>query len=220
MTTLLKRYKGKTYRTIEWTLRSSGMPEPLILQTLETLRKERSDAKVGKLKRHASDKAWKEVIEPLQHERRIVRTMARYKTVEPSPEREDFVQQYNDALTRVYDTLSALKRKGGMPEHSHWTDYVPSRIKHAFTAAAADIPPRNRARLKQPFERTLPLALYDRRKGRLLRKTYNELTTVEGNGDVDRAEQIRTAIERIRALPEGAHVPDTWHSLVQKDELG
>ena len=95
--------------------------------------------------------------------------------------------------------------------------YVPSvQIKDAFVEAAAEIPPRNRAKIKHPFERTDPLDLHDRRKARLLRRTRSELQTVEEAGDMDKAERIRKAIEVINKLPPNAHVPNTWHGVTEE----
>lgn len=217
MDRLSRKFEGKSYRTIEWTLREQQMPEDLIQQTLTKLREERAEAKKAKLRKHAHSKAWGELIEAVQHERQIVRSMARYKPVEPAPEREEFVASYLAALDRVYGKIVTLKREGNMPEHSHWTDYVPEKVKHAFAVAADGIPARNKAKMKQPFSRTLPFALFDRRKGRLLRKTYAELKTATDHGDETKVAKIREALARIHEMPDGADVPNTWHGML-KDE--
>lgn len=213
MTDLLRKYKGKTYRDIEWSLRYSETPEPIIIDTLDALRKLRAEAKRKKLANRAADIAWGEIIEALQHERRIVRTMVRYKTAEPAPERDEFVASYNAVLTKTYGKLSMLRREAKMPEHQHWTDYVPEHIKEAFTQAAADIPPRNRAKMKQPFERTIPMDLNDKRRARLLRRTRTELQTARMSGDAVLVDEIEQALEKIKALPNNAHVPNTRHGL-------
>lgn len=213
MTDLLRKYKGKTYRDIEWSLRYSETPEVIIIDTLDALRKMRAEAKKKKLANRAADIAWGEIIEALQHERRIVRTMVRYKTATPAPERDEFVANYNAVLTKTYGKLTMLRREAKMPEHQHWTDYVPEHIKEAFTQAAADIPPRNRAKMKQPFERTIPMDLNDKRRARLLRRTRTELQTAKMSGDAVLVDEIEQALEKIKALPNNAHVPNTRHGL-------
>lgn len=219
MATKTDPYKNMSYRIITWKLRNSGMPEEIVMQTIERLKRERAErAKVRHAERvHRA--AWAEVIEPLQHERRIVRTMVRYKTAEPAPERDEFVQAYNDVLVKTYGKLALLRKRGGMPEHSHWTDYVPEKVREAFAQALADIPTRNKAKVKIPFERTIPMDLHERRKGRLLRRTRTERLSAESNGDIDKAARLDEAIKRIHALAPNAYVPNTWHGMFEADEL-
>lgn len=218
MTDNVRKYKGHSYRIIEWKLRHAGYPESEIIKTIEQLRKDRADKTRKTLAARVHKKAWNEIIEALQHERRIVRTMVRYKTAEPAPERDEFVQSYHDVLVKTYGKLDLMRRQGGMPEHTHWTDYVPQKVKDAFIEAITEIPPRNRAKIKIPFERTDPYALHDRRKGRLLRRTRTELKTAEDNGDDEKVAKISEALTLIHELPPNAHVPNTWHGLFKAEE--
>ena len=89
MTPLIRKYKTLSYREVTWRLRKENLPETLVMQTVEALRAERAEQHKRKLSARASNKAWGEVIEALQHERRIVRSMVRYKTAEPAPERDE-----------------------------------------------------------------------------------------------------------------------------------
>lgn len=219
MTPLIRRYKGRTYREIYWLLRKDKrLSEDMVEAEVAQLRAERAEQTKQRAAARVQRAAWAELIEALQHERRIVRTMVRYKTTEPAPERDEFVNAYNDVLTKTYGRLVLLRRQGKMPEHTHWTDFVPADIKDAFLVALSDVPPRNRAKVKIPFERTDPYALHDRRKGRLLRKTYTERTTAVDNGDVDKAALLDEAVKRINALPPNAHVPNTWHGLFKVED--
>jgi hypothetical protein len=220
MTPLIRQFKGRTYREIYWLLRKDKrLSEAMVEDKVAQLRAERADQTKQRAAARVQRAAWGELIEALQHERRIVRTMVRYKTAEPAPERDEFVNAYNEVLTKTYHRLTLLRRQGKMPEHTHWTDYVPATIKDTFLETLAEIPPRNRAKVKIPFERTDPFQLHDKRKGRLLRKTYTERTTASDNGDVDKAALLDEAVKRINALPPNAHVPNTWHGLFTKDEL-
>jgi len=215
MTPLIRKYKGKSYREIYWLLRKDKrLSEEGVEKEVAQLREERKAQTQRRAAERVQRAAWGELIEALQHERRIVRTMVRYKTATPAPERDEFVNAYNDVLTKTYGRLTLLRRQGKMPEHTHWTDYVPATIKDAFVETLAEIPPRNRAKVKIPFERTDPYALHDRRKARLLRKTYAERITATDNGDVDKAALLDEAVKRINALPPNAHVPNTWHALM------
>lgn len=219
MPSLIRKYKSRSYREVEWAMRlRERLSEDLIAQRLEQLRRERNEQKRERASKRAQRLAWGEIIPALQHERRIVRSMTRYKTATPAPERDEFVQAYNEALKKVYEKLIALRDAGSMPEHTHWTDFVPPKIKHAFVASFADIPPRAKAKIKIPFERVDTLALHDRRKARLLRRTLTERDTAEISGDTDKKEKIEEAIRRIRAMPRNAHVPNTWHGMFSEGE--
>jgi len=218
----MRKFDGLSYRDLRGRLSRQGLPPSLVEKTVVSVqeyRKARADANRQKL---AHGKAWKELIAALQHERRIVRSMVRYKTTEPAPERDDFITSYFAALDRLYAKLTLAQRKGGMPEHSHWTDYVPERIKDAFADAAASIPPRHKAKVKEPFKRTSPLDLHDLRHARLLRRTTNERATVmlrlQVNPDDAQAQRkievLATALERLKEMAGDAHVPDHWRDLV------
>ena len=216
MTPLIRKYKGRSYREIYWLLRKDPrMSEAMVEEEVERLRRERAEQTKQRAAARVQRAAWGEIIEALQHERRIVRTMVRYKTAEPAPERDEFVTAYNDVLVKTYNKLVLLRRAGKMPEHTHWTDYVPASVKDAFVIALAEVPPRNKAKVKIPFERIDPMDLHDKRKARLLRRTYTERKTAVDNGDVDKAALMDEAIKRINDLPPNAHVPNTWHAMLK-----
>jgi hypothetical protein len=218
----MRKFDGLSYRDLRWRLHRQGLPDAMVEKTVESVqefRRARADIKRQKL---VHGKAWKELIAALQHERRIVRSMVRYKTTTPAPERDDFINSYFAALDRLYAKLTLKQRQGGMPEHSHWTDYVPERIKDAFAEAAAGIPPRHKAKVKEPFQRTSPLDLHNLRHARLLRRTTNERATVllrlQANPDDAQAKRkigvLDTALTRIKEMADDAHVPDHWRDLV------
>ena len=220
-------FDGLSYREIRYRLTREGLPEDLIESTILNIRQDRSTRANTKRQTKEHNKRWGEVIASLQHERRIVRGMLRYKTKTPAPERDEFVEQYFAALTRLYErlrSLKALNRK--LPEHSHWTDYVPDKVKNAFIDAAGGVPARDRAKMKEPFQRTDPFELATLRRGRLLRLVRSTLESVlqrlDANPDDESAirkeELLREALRRINALPDNAHVPNHWAELM-RDKL-
>lgn len=227
MSTKYRDLDGLAYREIRSRLEREEMPEPLIEQTLQEIKYDR--AARANHKRHTKErnKRWGEVIASLQHERRILRGMLRYKTKAPAPERDEFVEQYFAALTRVYDDLQ--KRKvldRELPTYSHWTDYVPERIKQAFIEAANSVPPRDRAKMKEPFQRTDPLELAGLRRGRMLRYIRSTLESVQirldANPDDEAALRkdtlLREALKRVNETPANAHLPNHWADMV-RDKL-
>lgn len=219
-----RRYQSMSYRDIRSRLTAEGLTSDAVELTVLNIRELR-EARSRHLKHvREMNKQWGEVIEALQHERRIVRGMVRYKTKVPAPEREEFVQDYFAVLNKLYDRLNERRLIGKtLPEHSHWVDFVPERIREAFIRAAEDVPPRDRAKFKAPFQRTAPIVLAERRRNRLLRYTRSTLDTVlaglEENGDDPKLARkewlLRKAVERINAMPVNAHIPNHWADTVR-----
>jgi hypothetical protein len=218
-----RKYAGWAYRELRAKLINEGQTPEMADLTIAHLKQQRSAQSIAKRQRNEADKQWGEVVEALQHERRIVRSMVRYKTKTPAPEREEFVAEYFAVLNKLYERLEKLRRiDRELPEHTHWTDFVPDRVKEAFRVAADEVPPRDRAKFKQPFQRTSPINLCVKRKARLLRYTRATLaTTIERldedpeNAKLMRKELLlRKAIDRVNALEDNAHVPNHWAQMV------
>lgn len=218
-----KKYAGYAYRELRSKLLRDGEPPETVDLTIANIKLQRSAQSIAKRQKKESDRQWGEVIEALQHERRIVRSMVRYKTKTPAPERDEFVQAYFTVLTKLYEKLEKIRRVDReLPEHSHWTDFVPERTKETFRIAADEVPPRDRAKFKQPFQRTSPIDLCNRRRARLLRYTRATLETTIVRQDEDpdnpklpRKEMLlREAIKRLNALPDNSHIPNHWVHLV------
>lgn len=219
-----KKYEGIPYRELRPKLVREGMSEQEAEALILDIKHTRAVQSNNKRQQKELAKQWGEVIEALQHERRILRGMVQYKPKTPAPEREEFVLQYYAALSKLYGILCkkrSLERE--LPEHSHWTDFVPDHVKDALIGAANAVPPRDRAKFKEPFLRTSPINLSIRRRERLLRATRATLDSVLIRQDVtqedsklDRKEWLlRGAIKRIHALPDNAHVPNHWADMVR-----
>ena len=147
---------------------------------------------------------------------KVLKHMCRYKTVTPAPERDEFVHAYNALLTKTYEKLVAKRRLlHQMPEHTHWTDYVPEKIKAEFRAAAEAMPTRHRAKMKMPFERIDSFDVHDKRKARLLRKINSEIKTAEAAGQDRKVADLLRAKGVLKEMQPPAHVPNTWHGLLK-----
>jgi hypothetical protein len=210
-----RRFAKKTYREIIWALRHEEMPEGIIDLTVEAIKEQRRAISTAKRQRNAHRQAWDELIAPLQHERRIVRSMVKYRTSTQAPEREAFVQDYYDLLNKAYAKLASMRdARDTLPAHSHWTDYVPERIKDAFIVEASLIPIRVKAKFKEPFTRTVPAVIHNRRRGRLLRHINSELDSAVSSDDTDKANKLKAALKALSALPTNAHIPNHWAELL------
>lgn len=229
-----KKFDGLSYREISHRLRTRQLPEPLIEQTVNAVRAYRAERTRAKRQAQANARMWAEVLEPLRHERGIVRSMARYKTTPPNPEREQFVTAYAVVLATLHERLTLKMRAGELPEHSHWVDFIPEKIKARVQLAADAVPHRARVRTREPFQRTAPSIIAHRRKHRLLAQARGKLVALErerqallGEGEPPSLEQetraasidkqtqrLRVAIKRTNALGSNDHVPNHWSDMV------
>lgn len=219
-------YDGQAYRDITWRLRNDGIEERLVQSIIENIRAFRNARTKDKAKRREQKKQWGELISSLQHERKIVRSMVRYKTSDPAPERDEFTANYMAVLDKLHAKLTTKsKATPELPEHSHWTDYVPIRIKAAFVEAALAIPTRQKAKTKTPFERRIPLALFDRKKNRLTRSIRKSMETLKLNRAVEldtekldkQESNLRQALRILNNTDPGEDLPRTWHGLLKNE---
>ena len=224
-----KKYDNYSYREIRWKLRWQSLPEVMIDQTIEAIKAFRAERANLKRKKKECDLQWSELIFPLQHERKIVRAMRRYKTNEPTPERDEFLEAYALALDMSLQRIKDIRQRTQMlPTYEHWTDYVPPKIKAAMRQASGNIPSKHKAKFKEPFTRTTPSQLNDKRRGRVIRKAQTELESVQtllqldpNNEDLQKKERwIKRGIYIIKHMPPTQAVPNTWHSAVELFERG
>jgi len=169
------------------------------------------------------DLQWGEFLAPLMHERKTVRSIVRYKG---SAERAEALALYLAVLDKVQEKLYLLQREKNQtpmqihPERTHWSDYVPQRIRDEVGDAFSDIPHKPKTKTKIPFLRTVPVILHNKQRSRLERRTIKALEVAESNHTIDPSKenahtlaQIKQALKTIRAMQTNEPVPATWHGL-------
>jgi hypothetical protein len=120
------------------------------------------------------DLLWGELVAPLTHERKTVKSIMRYKG---SPERAEALEAYLLVLDKLIERLYLLMRDKDKtpaqlyPERTHWSDYVPQRIRDEVCDMFAAIPYKAKAKVKAPFARTVPAILHNKQRTRLERRT-------------------------------------------------
>lgn len=216
------KYDGIAYREIEFMLRRDEWPESMIDKMIEDIRQFRATRANEKRQRREADKQWRELLMPLQHERKIVRAMRAYKTLTPTPERDEFLEAYALALDKVLDKIRGTRiTHTTMPTHDHWTDYVPGKVRASLLEACSAIPDRAKHKFKEPFARVTPVALNNRRRDRVIRKARADLNTIETQLQLDpdnetlqaRASRIKRAIYLLNNSDPRQPVPKTWHGV-------
>jgi hypothetical protein len=174
---------------------------------------------------------WREFTEPLNTERDNVQGMLRYKGSENGERRE--------ALEAYLTVLNALKAK--MINHckqdrktptmvasdkdlpndgTHWTDWIPQKIKARVLDLFEQIERKPKAKIKIPFQRLVPADLHKKQITRLKNRTLKELAIAEQAQELDphedkqsRVNQIKYSLELMDVLDEDEPVPATWHGL-------
>ena len=174
---------------------------------------------------------WREFMQPLEAERDNVQGMLRYKGSENDERRE--------ALEAYLTVLNALKAK--MINHckqdrktptmvasdkdlpndgTHWTDWIPQKIKDRVITLFQEIERKPKAKIKIPFERLVPPSLHAKQVMRLRNRTLKDLAIAEQTQTLDphpdnesRVRQIKYALDLMDVLDDNEPVPATWHGL-------
>lgn len=172
---------------------------------------------------------WGELTAPLMHERKTVKSIMRYKG---SPERAEALEAYYAVLDKLVDKLYLLRKDKDKtpaqlyPERTHWSDYVPQRIRDEVCVLFDAIPYKAKAKVKTPFARTVPAILHNKQRARLERRTLKELAIAERNyAHIEASEKnaqtiakIKEALKIIRAMQPNEAVPATWHGFFEGDD--
>lgn len=197
---------------------------PLEMESIKRIVAEQKEHKRSKgAHKRQMDLQWGEFLAPLIHERKTVRSIMRYKG---APERAEALELYLAVLDKVQDRLYLLQREKNQtplqiyPERTHWSDYVPQRIRDEVCDAFNAIPYKPKAKVKVPFLRTVPVILHNKQRDRLERRTIKALDVAQSNYTIEPSEengqavtQIKEALKVIRAMQPNEPVPATWHGL-------
>ena len=174
---------------------------------------------------------WREFMSPLEAERDNVQGMLRYKGSENDERRE--------ALEAYLTVLNALKAKmlnhckqdrktptmiasdKNLPnDGTHWTDWIPAKIKGRVLDLFEQIERKPKAKIKIPFERLVPAPLHAKQLTRLRNRTLKDLAMAEQAQELDphednesKVRQIKYALDLMDVLDDSEPVPATWHGL-------
>lgn len=218
--------------------RQSSTLTPLEKQEiLRIVGEERSKLRSANAQKRYAEAAWKEILHPLDVERRIVAGMVRYKSkAYKVPERDKALAAYSEVLDKVRRLLvkyqkdytlppSKLAKEKGVPNNGeHWTDWIPTHAKTKVSALFEAIPKNFRAKTKTPFERRILAASKDKRRLNLAKQVKRELDAAykdlanepeEYNNPDHHAyiERLELADKAVAALSETDHIPKTWQAL-------
>lgn len=198
-------------------LAEKGLPPSEIEQAKIIIAEQKAKRRADRAHRAQMALHWGELVAPLTHERKIVRSIMRYK--HSSPERTLALEAYLAVLDTLNARLKLMRREHNQtplqahPDKHHWADYVPQRIKDKVIALFDAIPHIAKAKRKRPFERTVPVILHNKQRDRLYRRTLKDLGRAQSEGNEPLATQISQALDIIKRLSPNEPVPTTWHGL-------
>ena len=211
------KYLEMGEKQIHNALVTKGLPPSEIEQMKIIIAEQKAKRRADRAHRVQMDLQWGELVAPLTHERKIVRSVMRYKG--GSAERTTALQAYLAVLDKLTERLTLMRREHNQtplqlhPERHHWADYVPQHIKDRVVALFDAVPHTPTAKRKRPFVRTVPAILHGKQKDRLLRRTLKDLGRAQSEGNEALVAQISQALDTIKRLPQGEPVPATWHGL-------
>jgi hypothetical protein len=207
--------------------------QPLMVEHIKrTVREQQLKLRAEKSKEGQLKFYWQQINAPLKAEIKIVRSMLSYKTWNPNEKRIEALEVYAGVLNelrvkfRLYELRdkilpTQLAKEKNLPNRGiHWVDWVPEKIKTRVYELFADIPPKAKAKQKEPFMRTIPITLNADLRERLHIRTSKELDNEVSEQEIEydekralRIEQMKRALYKIDKLPLTDPIPYTWHGL-------
>lgn len=221
-------------------------------QVRAAVKAEKAEVRAQRAKTRTIKDLWRNVINPLVNEQRSVRSMLRYESERyPNPQRREALKGYEALLKKVKLKLreyrhyakrtpkeQALreKEKGKIipNEGAHWTDWVPAHIKQATVQAFLDIPRAAKARVKEPFPRTMTKTDNEKLRATHIKTAKRELLDAEqernmihelNKGEASeaereaqaRADRIQNILNWLICAEDNDIIPQTWGELLLAD---
>lgn len=242
-------YVGMTDREIQAALAKRGVRGIEARMIRDQVAEYKAKMRAMSARKRMAQDLWRSLMTPLSNEQRTVRGMLRYESQRyPNPERREALNAYAETLDKLRRRLRDYRYDGRMTPRElaeymkkekgktipnngeHWTDWVPEKVKRALIDAFMAIPRAAKARVKDPFPRTMTKA--DNIK---LRKTHlatakrelleaqQELSMIRELNRNEPSEAERDAQARVKhvqnivnwliCLEDNELVPRTWGEL-------
>jgi hypothetical protein len=175
---------------------------------------------------------WREFTEPLNTERENVQGMLRYKGCENDETRREALEAYLTVLNALKakmtnhckqdrKTPTMIASEKDLPnDGTHWTDWIPQKIKARVLDLFEQIERKPKAKIKIPFQRLIPADLHAKQVTRLKNRTLKDLAMAQQTLDLDphedneaKVRQMKYALDLMDVLDDSEPVPATWHGL-------
>jgi hypothetical protein len=215
------KYMRLSANALHHALEARNLPPDAVKEIKRVVDEQKTAKRKHDAHKRQMDLLWGELLAPLLHERKTVKSIMRYKG---SPERAEALEAYYAVLDKLHDKLYLMRREKDKtpaqlhPDRTHWSDYVPQRIRDEVCDLFDAIPYKAKAKVKVPFARTVPAILHNKQRARLERRTIKELAIAERDyAHIEASDKnaIKEALKIIRAMQPHEPVPVTWHGFFE-----
>lgn len=222
------------------------LPPVVVAQTVARVLELKKQRRKERIKATVTTKSWDALLESARAERQTLLVLkSQLKKIEPLDQRRwDALCAYEAVIAAVIDRLRKVQ---GSSEHTpksfiaflkeetgrvipnggeHWVDYVKAGDKQRITLMFDALPPRQRGKNKQPFERRITKSAHKAQRLALIERLNTDIDSAEREYEITRDIEARAKLDRqiqtmhraqhvLDRLPPTSTVPATWHGLVK-----
>jgi hypothetical protein len=221
------------------------LPPVIVAQTVARVLALKEQRRKERIKSTVTAKSWEALLESARTERQtLLVAKSQLKKIEPlDQQRWDVLCAYETVISAVIERLRKVQRSSEHTPKSfiaflkeetgrvipndgaHWTDYVKASDKQRITLMFDSLPPRQRGKRKQPFERRISKAAHKAQKFALNTELINSIASAEREYEVTTDPEAMAKLDRqLDDMYRAQHVldskppavlPRTWHGLIR-----
>jgi hypothetical protein len=222
------------------------LPPVIVAQTVARVLALKEQRRKERIKSTVTAKSWEALLESARTERQtLLVAKSQLKKVEPlDQQRWDVLCAYETVISAVIERLRKVQRSSEHTPKSfiaflkeetgrvipndgaHWTDYVKASDKQRITLMFDSLPPRQRGKRKQPFERRISKAAHKAQRLALVERLNGEIDSAEREYLVTRDPEAQHLLnKRMDEMYRAQHLldkikptmplPATWHGLLR-----
>lgn len=222
------------------------LPPMVVAQTVARVVELKKQRRKERIKSTVTTKSWEPLIDNARAERQTLLVMkAQLKKVDPpDQQRWEALCAYETVVSAV---IERLRKVQGSSEHTpksfitflkeetgrvipnngeHWTDYVKASDRQRITLMFDALPPRQRGKRKQPFERRITKAAHKTQRLALIERLNTDIASAEREYEITRDIEARKKLDdHIQTMHRAQHIldntkptmplPTTWHGLIK-----
>lgn len=213
-----------------------NIPPEIRAQIKATVLEQKAIMRSTKAQTKTVSKQWQPLFHELRRERESVRASIKYhsRTDEESPIMIAY-QAYALVLERLRDTFEGYKRERKTPavlarelelpnKGTHWVDWVKPRFIQRVSDLFALVEHKHKARIKEPFVRTISVALHEKQKEKLRERTASDLEVAKLDAETNPSQKnmakrakLESALRRIDRMLPTDPVPRHWSGLFNEN---
>jgi hypothetical protein len=222
------------------------LPPLVVAQTVARVLELKKQRRKERIKSTVTTKSWEHLLDNARAERQtLLVAKSQLKKIEPlDQQRWDALCAYETVISALIDRLRKVQ---GSSEHTpksfiaflkeetgraipnngeHWVDYVKASDRQRITLMFDALPPRQRGKRKQPFERRITKQAHKAQRIALIDRLNTDIASAEREYEVTRDPEERKKIDdQLQSMHKAQHLldklkptmplPRTWHGLIK-----